>query len=75
MRSIPSRRFIVPVVVDDDYDGDPSQYQQMPDAFKTLHFGRAPAGEPDAELIAMLTEEIRAMRRPEHDHARHPRQT
>ena len=28
------------------------------------HFGRAPAGDPDAALLAMLTDEIRAMRRP-----------
>ena len=62
-RSIPSRRFIVPVVIDDDYDGDPSRYRQMPDGFGRLHFGRAPGGDPDAELIAVLTAEIRAMRR------------
>ena len=62
-RSIPSRRFIVPVIIDDDYDGDPSRYRQMPDGFGRLHFGRAPAGDPDAELLAMLTAEIRAMRR------------
>jgi len=28
-----------------------------------LHFGRAPGGDPDAELLTMLTAEIRAMRR------------
>ena len=33
------------------------------DVFRRLHFGRAPGGEPDAELITMLTDEIRAMRR------------
>jgi hypothetical protein len=61
--SIPSRRFIVPVVIDDDYEGDPSRYRQVPDDFGRLHFGRAPAGDPDAELLTMLTAEIRAMRR------------
>ena len=35
-RSIPSRRFIVPVVIDDDYDGDPSRYRQMPDMLPAL---------------------------------------
>ena len=49
-REIPRRRFIVPVVIDDDYGGDPSSYRQIPDVFRRLHFGRAPAGEPDAEL-------------------------
>jgi hypothetical protein len=63
LRSIPRRRFIVPVIVDDDYEGDPSQYRQVPDTFRGFHFGRAPAGDPDAELLAMLTAEIRAIRR------------
>jgi hypothetical protein len=62
-RSIPSRRFIVPVVIDDDYKGDPSRYRQIPDAFGRFQFGRAPAGDPDTDLLAMLTAEIRAMRR------------
>jgi hypothetical protein len=62
-REIPSRRFIVPVVIDDDYDGNPSNYRQIPDAFRRLQFGRAPSGDPDLDLKAMLTDEIRAMRR------------
>jgi len=62
-RSIPSRRFVVPVVIDDDYKRDPSRYRQVPDSFRRLHFGHAPAGDPDSELLAMLTTEIRAMRR------------
>ena len=33
---IPGRRFIVPVVIDDDYDGDPSRYRQIPDEFRRL---------------------------------------
>ncbi len=62
-REIPSRRFIVPVVIDDDYDGNPSIYRQIPDAFRRLQFGRAPGGDPDLDLKATLTDEIRAMRR------------
>ena len=54
-RSIMGRRFIVPVVVDEDYDGDPSRYRQIPEDFRRLQFGRAPGGDPDAGLIAMLT--------------------
>jgi serine/threonine protein kinase len=64
-RRIFGRRFIVPVIIDNDYAGDPSRYRQIPDAFKDCHFGHAPAGEPDAKLLAMLTAEIRAMRRTE----------
>jgi hypothetical protein len=62
-RSIPRRRFIVPVVIDEDYDGDPGRYRQIPDEFTRFQFGRAPAGDPGSELLATLTAEIRAMRR------------
>jgi TIR domain len=62
-RGIPRRRFIVPVIVDEDYQGDPTRYRTIPPAFRDFHFGRAPAGEPDAGLLDTLTEEIRAMRR------------
>jgi TIR domain len=61
--SIMGRRFIVPVIVDDDFDGDASRYRKIPDAFRYLQFGRAPGGDPDAELVNMLKAEIRAMRR------------
>jgi hypothetical protein len=62
--SIMGRRFIVPVVVDEDYAGDPSRYRRMPDAFWDCDFGHAPAGAPDERLVAMLKDEIRNMRRP-----------
>ena len=62
-KSIMGRRFIVPVVIDSDYTGDACRYQQIPDEFRPLHFGRAPGGEPDADLIDMLTFEMREMRR------------
>jgi hypothetical protein len=62
-RGIMGRRFIVPVIVDSDYAGDPSPYLSARD-FMNLDFGSAPAGEPDARLREMLTFEIRAMRRP-----------
>jgi hypothetical protein len=62
-RSILGHRFIVPVIVDEDYDGDPSRYRQIPLEFVDFHFGRAPGGDPDADLLATLTEEIRALRR------------
>lgn len=61
---ISSGRFIVPVIIDDDYDGDLSRYPKGRKYFGRLHFGSAPAGEPDAGLTAMLTEEIDAINRP-----------
>lgn len=57
------RPFIVPVIVDEDYEGDPSRYRRMPEGFRHLHFGRAPAGDPDADLLDTLRTEIRAIRR------------
>ena len=62
--SIMGRRFIVPVVIDEDYAGDPSRYRRIPDAFWDCDFGHAPAGDLDERLAAMLRHEIRNMRRP-----------
>lgn len=64
-RGIPRRRFIVPIVIDADYDGNPTRYRQLPGEFTQYQFGRAPEGVPDQSLIAALTGEIRAMRRGE----------
>jgi hypothetical protein len=61
-KGIPRRRFVVPVTVDADYDGNPSRYQQVPNEFMDFHFGRAPGGRPDELLIKSLQQEIRAMR-------------
>ncbi|WP_067897323.1 toll/interleukin-1 receptor domain-containing protein [Nocardia vaccinii] len=60
--SILGRHFIVPVVVDNDYQGNPSRYKRIPPGFSDLQFGRAPGGDPDTALLEMLKEEIRAMR-------------
>jgi hypothetical protein len=67
-KKIVGRRFIVPIVVDADFGTDLSQYGHLVDefpAFQSLHFGRAPDGEPDAQLRETLRDEIRAMRREE----------
>jgi TIR domain len=60
--AIPRRRFIIPVVVDDQQDVL-STYRQVPEEFRRYNFGYAPTGEPDKNLRSMLIEEIRAMRR------------
>jgi TIR domain len=60
--SIPSRRFIIPVIVD-DHLRDMSAYQQIPEEFRRFNFGFAPGGEPDVNLRSLLVQEIRAMRR------------
>jgi hypothetical protein len=67
-KSIIGRRFIVPIVVDADYQGDLRRYGNLIDAFpdfEALHVGRAPSGEPDDDLRQTLVAEIRNMRRQE----------
>lgn len=59
----PNRRFIVPVVIDDSYDGNPARFQQVPERFMQTHFGWAPGGRPEANLLTALRDELRAMRR------------
>lgn len=60
--SIPRRRFIIPVVVDEK-QGELASYQQIPEDFRRLSFGYAPSGEASPGLRSLLVEEIRAMRR------------
>lgn len=62
-QSIMGSRFIVPVIVDENYRGDFSSYRRIPEEFNPSHAGHAPAGEPDTQLLALLQDEIRAMRR------------
>jgi hypothetical protein len=66
-KSIPpgGRRFIVPVVIDPGYDGNPSGYRRVPEAFTRPHWGRAPEGRPDAALADALRDAIRESRRKE----------
>lgn len=59
------RRFIFPVVIDAGYDGNPSRYRQVPDAFTASHWGQAPGGAPDEVLVSALRDAIRDMRRKE----------
>ena len=60
--SIPRRRFIIPVIVDEK-QGELASYQQIPEDFRRFSFGYAPSGEADPSLRSLLVQEIRAMRR------------
>jgi len=64
-KSVMNRRFIIPVVIDVDYDGNPARLKQLPEEFREFDFGRAPGGTPSDALLAALTQGIRAMRRPQ----------
>ncbi|HMH49985.1 MAG TPA: toll/interleukin-1 receptor domain-containing protein [Candidatus Acidoferrum sp.] len=65
-KKIVGRKFVIPIVVDADYQGDLGRYQRLLDEFpdfRDLHFGRAPGGNPEEALRKTLIEEIRAMNR------------
>lgn len=61
-RRIQGRKFIVPVVVDRDYDGNAGRYQMVPESFPRTHFGHAPDGSLSDELLNELTLLIRERR-------------
>jgi hypothetical protein len=60
--SIPRRRFIIPVIIDEN-QAELATYRQIPDEFRRFNFGYAPTGKPDSGLRSLLIEEIREMRR------------
>jgi hypothetical protein len=64
-RAIQGRRFILLVVVDDDYGGDPTGYVLIPDRFRKYQFRHAPSGVLPERLLDELIAQIRALRRPE----------
>jgi len=61
--AIQGRDFIVPVIVDADYE--PGRYRLVPEAFRRLDFGWAPGGKPDPRLLKKIKEEIRNLQREE----------
>ena len=62
-RAIQGRKFMIPVVIDAEYGGDPARYQLVPEAFRDYQFGHAPAGEPGPPLRQQLVDALRAWRR------------
>jgi hypothetical protein len=60
-KSIQGRTFVVPVIVDQDYQ--PQAYQRVPREWRDgLDFGHAPAGLPDERTSGLLKTLIRAER-------------
>ena len=56
-------KFILPVVVDEDYDGDARRYAMVPEPFQELHYGHAPGGRVSAELKAEVQKQLRTVRK------------
>ena len=61
---IQGRRFIFPVVVDPEFDGNASRYRLVPDQFHSFQFGHAPGGHMSDDLRRAITEALRDLRRP-----------
>jgi hypothetical protein len=61
-RRIQGRKFIVPIVVDRDYDGNAGRYQLVPESFLSTHFGHAPEGGLSDDLLKELRDLIRERR-------------
>jgi len=59
---IQGRKFIVPVVVDRDYDGNAGLFRLVPKSFLATHFGHAPEGVMSKKLRQELTRIIRERR-------------
>jgi hypothetical protein len=57
------RPFIIPVVLDPGFDGNPDQYKLIPEGFPRKQFGQAPGGRMSGELRQALTEALREVRR------------
>lgn len=62
LRRIQGRKFIIPVVVDREYDGSAARYRLVPESFLESHFSHAPAGTLSDDLRAELTRLIRERR-------------
>lgn len=58
------RKFIFPIVVDAEYGGDASSFMLVPDVFKSLQYGHAPAGRMSDALKSELTIQIRTLAKP-----------
>ena len=62
VRGIQGREFIIPIVVDRDYDGNAGRFQRVPENFLRTHFGHAPEGELSDKLLDALRRLIRERR-------------
>ncbi len=62
-RRIMGQKFILPVVIDPDFDGSMARYQLVRDEFKAFQFSHAPGGQMSPTLREEITGEIRQLRR------------
>jgi hypothetical protein len=60
---IQGRKFIFPMVVDLEFDGNADRYRLVPDQFRSFQFGHAPGGHMSDDLSKAITDAIRNLRR------------
>jgi hypothetical protein len=58
-KGILGRKFILPIVIDPDYDGDMTRYQLVPPVFKDFQYNHAPSGYMSDSLREELTKQLR----------------
>ena len=58
----PGRKFIFPVVIDENYDGDARAYLNA-DFFHAYHFAHAPGGRMSDDLRMEIQNQLRRLRR------------
>lgn len=59
---IQGQKFIIPVVIDQEYNENASEYELIPEGFRKYHFGHAPMGHLSEELRSTLIQELRKLR-------------
>lgn len=62
-RMIQGKKFIFPVVVDAEFDGNQGRYALVPEEFGKFQYGHAPGGRMSEELRRAITEGIRDLER------------
>jgi hypothetical protein len=63
-RRIEGRKFIFPIVIDQDYTGNMSRYSLLPERFRAFQYSHAPRGEMSDGLRDEMKEQLRRLRRP-----------
>jgi hypothetical protein len=62
-KMIQGRRFIFPVVVDPEFDGNASRYRLVPDVFSKFQLDHAPMGRMSDKLRQAIIDALRDLRR------------
>src|SRR5579871_932917 len=62
-RRIAGRKFIFPIVIDDDYTGNMGRYALVPERFTSVQYSHATGGQMSDTLSDEIKEQLRTLRR------------